>query len=105
MTHAPSTYKIPVASDVPSDFRVRLWERGENVEDSIHRSKAVGEPPLMLAISVFQAIKDAIASVGDDRASPVLNAPATPEEVLRAIDELRGRAASSTQGTVSREHA
>jgi xanthine dehydrogenase large subunit len=105
MTHAPSTYKIPVASDVPSDFRVRLWERGENVEDSIHRSKAVGEPPLMLAISVFQAIKDAIASVGDDRASPVLNAPATPEEVLRAIDELRGRAASSAQWTVSREHA
>jgi xanthine dehydrogenase large subunit len=77
---------------------VKLWERGENVEDSIHRSKAVGEPPLMLAISVFQAIKDAVASVGDGRASPVLNAPATPEEVLRALDELRARTAPPTQG-------
>jgi len=98
MTHAPSTYKIPVASDVPADFRVRLWERGENVEDSIHRSKAVGEPPLMLAISVFHAIKDAVASVGDGRASPVLNAPATPEEVLRAVDELRARVAAPARG-------
>jgi xanthine dehydrogenase large subunit len=94
MTHAPSTYKIPVASDVPADFRVRLWERGENAQDSIHRSKAVGEPPLMLAISVYQAIKDAVASVGDGRASPVLDAPATPEAVLRAIDELRARTAA-----------
>ena len=88
MTHAPSTYKIPVASDVPADFRVTLWERGENVEDSIHRSKAVGEPPLMLAISVFQAIKDAVASVSGYAASPHLNAPATPEEVLRAVDAV-----------------
>jgi xanthine dehydrogenase large subunit len=94
MTHAPSTYKIPVASDVPADFRVKLWSRGENAEDSIHRSKAVGEPPLMLAISVFQAIKDAVAAVADHRASPRLNAPATPEEVLRAVDELRIRAAA-----------
>lgn len=91
MTHAPSTYKIPVASDVPSDFRVQLWDRGENVEDSIHRSKAVGEPPLMSAISVFEAIKDAVASVGDGRASPVLDAPATPEAILRAVDDLRAR--------------
>ena len=102
MTHAPSTYKIPVASDVPSDFRVRLWDRGENVEESIHRSKAVGEPPLMLAISVFEAIKDAVASVGDGRASPVLNAPATPEEVLRAVDELRARTAAPEQGERAR---
>jgi xanthine dehydrogenase large subunit len=94
MTHAPSTYKIPVASDVPSDFRVRLWSRGENVEDSIHRSKAVGEPPLMLAISVLHAIKDAVAAVGDYKLSPRLNAPATPEEVLRSVDELRARAAA-----------
>jgi xanthine dehydrogenase large subunit len=101
MTHAPSTYKIPVASDVPADFRVRLWSRGENVEDSIHRSKAVGEPPLMLAISVLHAIKDAVAAVGDYRLSPRLNAPATPEEVLRAVDELRARAAR----TGSREAA
>jgi xanthine dehydrogenase large subunit len=105
MTHAPSTYKIPVASDVPSDFRVRLWERGENVEDSIHRSKAVGEPPLMLAISVLQAIKDAVASVAIGQESPVLNAPATPEEVLRAIDELRGRAGSAVQDPAARGRA
>ncbi len=91
MTHAPSTYKIPVASDVPADFRVRLWSRGENVEDVIYRSKAVGEPPLMLAISVFHAIRDAVASVTAHRLSPRLDAPATPEEVLRAVDELRAR--------------
>ena len=89
MTHAPSTYKIPVASDVPADFRVRLWEREENVEDSIHRSKAVGEPPLMLAISVFQAIKDAVASAADYARPAHLNAPATPEEVLRAVEAAK----------------
>jgi xanthine dehydrogenase large subunit len=93
MTHAPSTYKIPVASDVPADFRVKLWSRGENVEDSIHRSKAVGEPPLMLAISVLHAIKDAVAAVGDYKLSPRLDAPATPEEVLRSVGELRARTA------------
>ncbi len=66
-THAPSTYKIPAASDVPADFRVRLWD-GENPEDSIHRSKAVGEPPLMLAMSVFHAIKRRDRSGGVGRA-------------------------------------
>jgi xanthine dehydrogenase large subunit len=92
MTHAPSTYKIPVASDVPADFRVQLWSRGENVEDSIHRSKAVGEPPLMLAMSVFYAIRDAVAAVAEQRIAPRLNAPATPEEVLRAVNEVKVRA-------------
>ncbi len=91
-THAPSTYKIPVASDVPADFRVQLWARGENVEDSVHRSKAVGEPPLMLAISVFHAIRDAIAAAADYAHAPQLDAPATPEEVLRAVDEISARA-------------
>ena len=62
-THAPSTYKIPVASDVPEDFRVALWESKGNREATIYRSKAVGEPPLMLAISVFSAITNAIASL------------------------------------------
>jgi xanthine dehydrogenase large subunit len=95
MTHAPSTYKIPVASDVPADFRAQLWSRGENVEDSIHRSKAVGEPPLMLAMSVLHAIRDAVASVSGYRLSPQLNAPATPEEVLRAVTEVRARAAGA----------
>jgi xanthine dehydrogenase large subunit len=101
MTHAPSTYKIPVASDVPADFRARLWSGGENVEDSIHRSKAVGEPPLMLGISVLHAIKDAIAAVGDYRLSPRLDAPATPEEVLRSVDELRARAATQAKGAAA----
>jgi xanthine dehydrogenase large subunit len=88
-THAPSTYKIPVASDVPAHFKLRLYERGVNVEDSIHRSKAVGEPPLMLPISAFLAIKDAVAAVADHQLPVVLNAPATPEEVLRAVDAVR----------------
>jgi xanthine dehydrogenase large subunit len=77
---------------MPVDFRARIWENGENVEDSIHRSKAVGEPPLMLAMSVFYAIKDAIAAAEEGVSVP-LNAPATPPEILRAIDAVRGAAA------------
>ena len=92
-THAPSTYKIPTMSDRPPDFRVKLQDFAENIEDSIHRSKAVGEPPLMLAISVFRALSDAIASLADHRHLPALDAPATPERVLVAIDELRARIA------------
>ncbi len=91
-THAPSTYKIPVASDVPAAFNVKLYERGENVEDTIFRSKAVGEPPLMLAISVFHAIKDAVAGAADYRVSPALDAPATPERVLFAVEAARAAA-------------
>ncbi len=86
LTHAPSTYKIPCASDVPSDFRVALYS-GANREDTIYRSKAVGEPPLMLAIAVFAAIADAIASLAPGRGVP-LDAPATPESVLHAIHAL-----------------
>ncbi|WP_374335175.1 xanthine dehydrogenase molybdopterin binding subunit [Leeia sp.] len=89
MTHAPSTYKIPAASDVPADLRVALFDNA-NVEDSIHRSKAVGEPPLMLAFSVFHAIRDAVASVDDYQRNPALNMPATPEAVLQAVTALRG---------------
>jgi xanthine dehydrogenase large subunit len=95
-THAPSTYKIPTASDLPADFRARIWERGENQEQVVYRSKAVGEPPLMLGISVFQAIGDAIASLAEGRLSPALDAPATPERVLFAIEELKRRAAAPT---------
>ncbi|MYM35509.1 xanthine dehydrogenase molybdopterin binding subunit [Duganella sp. FT94W] len=84
MTHAPSTYKIPGISDCPEDFRVKLFDNG-NVEDSIHRSKAVGEPPLLLPFSVFFAIRDAISAVGGHRVNPPLNAPATSEEILRAV--------------------
>ncbi len=90
-THAPSTYKIPVASDVPAEFNVRIYESGINAEDSIHRSKAVGEPPLMLAISVLHALRDAVAATADYALSPRLDAPATAESVLASIDELRRR--------------
>ena len=95
MTHAPSTYKIPVASDVPADFRVQLLETGRNRANVVHRSKAVGEPPLMLGISVFHAIKDAIASVGDYRFSPRLDAPATPERILMTVEAQRARLISA----------
>ncbi len=83
-TFAPSTYKIPTASDVPADFRVALFESGGNREDSIFRSKAVGEPPLMLAISVFSAVTDAILSL-KPAVFPHLDAPTTPEAIMRAI--------------------
>ena len=89
-THSPSTYKIPTASDIPSHFSVKFWQ-DDNREETIFRSKAVGEPPLMLALSVFHAIRDAVAAVADYRLSPRLNAPATPEEILFAVDEIRQR--------------
>jgi xanthine dehydrogenase large subunit len=85
LTHAPSTYKIPVASDCPPIFNVWLWEHGENVRDIAHRSKAVGEPPLMLALSVFHAIYDAIGATSTSRDPVPLEAPATPENILKAI--------------------
>jgi xanthine dehydrogenase large subunit len=88
-THAPSTYKIPTANDCPPVFNVRLFE-GDNVEDSIHRSKAVGEPPLLLPFSVFYAIRDAVSAVGGHRVDPPLTAPATSEAILRAINAVRG---------------
>jgi xanthine dehydrogenase large subunit len=91
-THAPSTYKIPVASDRPRIFNVALLEKAPNREHTIHRSKAVGEPPLMLAISVLHALSDAVASVGDHRFCPQLDAPATPERVLDAVERMRALA-------------
>jgi xanthine dehydrogenase large subunit len=90
-THAPSTYKIPCASDRPRAFNVALWDQ-QNAEDTIHRSKAVGEPPLMLGVSAFMALSDAIASCGDGSRYVALDAPATPERVLRAVDAQRGHA-------------
>lgn len=91
-THAPSTYKIPVASDRPRIFNVALLEDAPNHEHTIHRSKAVGEPPLMLAISVLHALSDAVASIGDYRFCPQLDAPATPERVLDAVERVRALA-------------
>lgn len=87
-THAPSTYKIPTAADVPDIFNVALYDQPNHVP-TIHRSKAVGEPPLTLAFSVWFAIADAISSTSDRREMPALTAPATPEAVLRAINSLR----------------
>ena len=89
-THAPSTYKIPTAHDAPWRFDVAFYGEA-NAEDTIHRSKAVGEPPLMLALSGFHALRDAIASVSDHRFVPALSAPATPERVLAAVNALQER--------------
>jgi len=82
-THAPSTYKIPTCSDLAPDFRVELMQSNPNPEDTIYRSKAVGEPPLMLALSAFHALRDAIAT--EECPTPDLQAPATPESILHAI--------------------
>lgn len=90
-TCGPSTYKIPGSRDVPPIFNVRLLENAPNRAATIFRSKAIGEPPLMLAIAVWLAIRDAIASLADYKLAPSLDAPATPERVLAAIDELRRR--------------
>ncbi|MFN3275399.1 MAG: xanthine dehydrogenase molybdopterin binding subunit [Paracoccus sp. (in: a-proteobacteria)] len=88
-THAPSTYKVPLASDRPRIFNVALADWSEASERTIKRSKAVGEPPFMLGISVFEAINMAVASVADYREPARLDAPATPERVLMAVQRLR----------------
>ncbi len=85
-THAPSTYKIPACSDRPDVFNVALWE-GANREETIYRSKAVGEPPFMLGISAFLALSNAVASCG--AAYPALDAPATAERVFMTVERLR----------------
>ncbi|WP_283638797.1 xanthine dehydrogenase molybdopterin binding subunit [Marinovum algicola] len=86
-THAPSTYKIPACPDTPDIFNVALWD-GENPAETIYRSKAVGEPPLMLGMSAFFALSDAVAACGPHY--PALRAPATPEEILHAVQRARG---------------
>jgi xanthine dehydrogenase large subunit len=84
MSNAPSNYKIPTAHDVPKDFRVGFFE-SENLEPTVHRSKAVGEPPFMLAISVWCALRDACASLTDYRTLPPLAVPATAEQVFHCL--------------------
>jgi xanthine dehydrogenase large subunit len=88
-THAPSTYKIPVASDKPAIFNVELAEWSENKEPTIGRSKAVGEPPFMLPVSVLEALSMAVASVADYKQCPRLDTPATPERILMAVERLK----------------
>lgn len=88
-THAPSTYKIPACSDRPRIFNVKLLENAPNREETIFRSKAVGEPPFVHGLAVLHAISDALASLNDYRTCPGLNAPATPEQILRVAERLR----------------
>ena len=90
-THGPSTYKIPGSRDVPPVFNVRLLQDSPNKEETIFRSKAVGEPPLMLALAVWLAVRDAIASVSDYKLAPVIDAPTTPDRVLAAVDDMLAR--------------
>jgi xanthine dehydrogenase large subunit len=88
-THAPSTYKIPACSDRPDVFNVALWGK-PNREDAVGKSKAVGEPPLMLGISALMALSDAVAACGDGSVYPDLDAPATAERVLMAVRRVEG---------------
>ena len=92
-THAPSTYKIPLASDRPKIFNVEAGRLAGSHEPTVHRSKAVGEPPFMLGMSVLHALSDAVASVADHKICPRLDAPATPERVLMAVERLKAEAA------------
>ena len=90
LSDGPATYKIPAIGDAPAEFNVRLLEDAPNPAPTVMRSKAVGEPPLMLALSVWCALRDAVAAAGEYRKFPVLNAPATAEEILRCVDEVVG---------------
>ena len=89
LTHSPDTYKIPAVGDMPQDFRLRLLENAPNPKKTIHRSKAVGEPPFMLAISVREAIRDAVAAFGPGGCHVRLSSPATGEAIFQAIAEQR----------------
>ena len=88
-TYSPSTYKIPAVSDMPEKFNVEIFKKGQNRENVVNKSKTTGEPPLMNAMSVFFAIKNAIAAVGNYTLNPNLDAPATPEKILTSINELK----------------
>jgi xanthine dehydrogenase large subunit len=89
LSHAPSTYKIPATGDVPKHFKVELWSEA-NREDNVYGSKATGEPPLMLALSVFEAIRHAITCVARPEVMQIpLQAPATPESILRTVTAVQ----------------
>jgi len=88
-THSPSTYKIPAVSDMPEKFNVEIYKKGKNIENVINKSKTTGEPPLMNAMSVFFAIKNAIASIANNNFIPELDAPATPERILMSINKIK----------------
>jgi len=85
---SPATYKIPAIGDTPAQFNVKLYD-SQNPVTTVFKSKAVGEPPFMLGISVWSAIRDALASINDYQFSPSLNTPATPETVLNAVQQAQ----------------
>jgi len=89
-THSPSTYKIPAVNDMPEKFYVKIL-KNLNKENVVNKSKTTGEPPLMLGMSVFFAIKDAIASVGSYKIIPIINAPATPEKILMSVNNIKSK--------------
>jgi len=90
-THSPSTYKIPAVSDMPEKFNAEIFKKGKNIENVINKSKTTGEPPLMNAMSVFFAIKNAISSIRNYNINPKLDAPATPEKILMSIKNLKSK--------------
>jgi xanthine dehydrogenase large subunit len=92
LSNNPATYKIPAINDAPEDFRVALVPDAPNREHTIYNSKAVGEPPFMLGMSVWSALKDAISSISNYTQSPVLDTPATPERVLWAVEKIKASA-------------
>ena len=87
-TYSPSTYKIPAVNDMPEKFYAKIFKQGPNIKNVVNKSKTTGEPPLMLAMSVFFAIKDAISSISGYQISPELDAPATAEKILLAINKI-----------------
>lgn len=102
MTNGPASYKIPAIADMPIDLRVKLVENRKNPEDTVFHSKAVGEPPFMLGIAAWCALKDAVASLADYKVQPQIDAPATPERVLWGVEQMRklkatAKAASATE--------
>ncbi|WP_282372151.1 xanthine dehydrogenase molybdopterin binding subunit [Pseudomonas sp. PS02290] len=104
MTNGPAGYKIPAVADMPADLRVKLVENRKNPEDTVFHSKAVGEPPFMLGIATWCAIKDAVASLGDYRHQPKIDAPATPERVLWGCEQMRAlRVATQASEGVAHE--
>ena len=93
LTHGPSTYKIPVAGDIPEHFEVSLFEN-QNLKPTPFRSKAVGEPPLMLGLSAFFALRDAVGASAQHQVPVQLDAPATPERILLACERAKAAAAA-----------
>jgi len=103
MTSGPASYKIPAVADMPIDLRVTLVENRKNPEDTVFHSKAVGEPPFMLGIAAWCAIKDAVASLGDYRHQPAIDAPATPERVLWGCEQMRKAAMAAANAPTTVE--